>query len=189
MVPLTLPRLKSTYLITSQVLVSTNWKASKPFSHAQCCATATLLLALSDLLHSPSHPSSISLYLQPVTSTLFLEYTGIKDDQLFQCLAQSSSSLSCLQVYSNAAGSICVGDKLLDQPHPPNHRFRWMYNTLPEPPDTRSSLQHTVRRGSLVRNVTIKAPDVNRPTPVCNMLRSNTTRQSLSFKVLQAQWC
>ena len=50
--------------------------------------------------------------------TLLLEYTGINEDQLLQCLTQSSSSLSCLQVYSNAAGSVCVGDKLLDQLHP-----------------------------------------------------------------------
>ena len=49
--------------------------------------------------------------------TLSLEYTDIKEDQLLQCLIQSSSSLSRLQVYSNAAGAICVGDKLLEQLH------------------------------------------------------------------------
>ena len=50
--------------------------------------------------------------------TLLLEYTGIDENQLLQCLRQSSSSLSCLKVYSDAAGSICVGDKLLHQLHP-----------------------------------------------------------------------
>lgn len=55
--------------------------------------------------------------------TLLLEYTGIEEDQLLQCLGQCSSSLSCLKVYSNAAGSICIGDKLLDQLHPRSTAF------------------------------------------------------------------
>jgi hypothetical protein len=45
--------------------------------------------------------------------SLCLEFSGINQDQLIRTLEQSSSSLTCLQVY-DARGDICVGLELLD---------------------------------------------------------------------------
>ncbi|PPQ89693.1 hypothetical protein CVT25_014094 [Psilocybe cyanescens] len=45
--------------------------------------------------------------------SLMLEYTGISQDQLVQCLQDCSPSLKRLEVY-DARGDICVGDMLLD---------------------------------------------------------------------------
>ncbi|KDR75271.1 hypothetical protein GALMADRAFT_140797 [Galerina marginata CBS 339.88] len=45
--------------------------------------------------------------------SLMLEFTGISEDQLIQCLTHSSASLERLEVY-DARGDICVGDAFLD---------------------------------------------------------------------------
>ncbi|KAF8813737.1 hypothetical protein BYT27DRAFT_7334778 [Phlegmacium glaucopus] len=90
--------------------------------------------------------------------TLLLEYTAIEEDQLLQCLRQSSSSLICLKVYSNAAGSICIGDKVLDQ-------LRRRSTTF-------------VQRGSLADNAAIKDGISYCSTPLYNMHCLNTRRQS-----------
>ncbi|KAH9485142.1 hypothetical protein JR316_0002049 [Psilocybe cubensis] len=45
--------------------------------------------------------------------SLMLEYTGISQDQLIQCLQDCSTSLRRLEVY-DARGDICVGDTLLE---------------------------------------------------------------------------
>lgn len=45
--------------------------------------------------------------------TLFLEFTGLTADELFQCLVHNSSSLLSLEV-RDARGDICVTDEMLD---------------------------------------------------------------------------
>ncbi|KAF8971064.1 hypothetical protein BDZ97DRAFT_1335494 [Flammula alnicola] len=101
---------------------------------------------------------------QASLESLFLEFTGINEEQLIQCMQDSSASLTCLGVY-DAYGDICVGDTLLDMLRVKKTAFYRTEKVLCRKLDT--LILHRVvecTNGALASTLQSRAPPVSIPS-------------------------